>query len=172
MTAPSAFRLEQAIATLQAARARMAEAGLSPEDIAEAVGPEDGDVRDVREALARLLRHAVLAEATAEAMAELQRRMADRKARFQRQASEARATAFAVMDALGERKVEFPDLTVSIRPGLPRAVVLDVDALPDAFVAIERKPRLREILGALQAGEDVPGAVLNNGIDTLTVRTS
>jgi hypothetical protein len=169
MTAPSAFRLEQAVATLQAARARMAEAGLSPEDISEAVGPENGDVRD---ALARLLRHAVLAEATADAMTELQKRMADRKARYQRQASEARATAFAVMDALGERKVQFPDLTVSIRPGQPRAVVLDVDALPDAFVAVERKPRLREILAALQAGEDVPGATLNNGIDTLTVRTS
>lgn len=169
MTAPSAFRLEQAIATLQAARARMAEAGLSPEDIAGAVGPEDGDVRD---ALARLLRHAVLAEATADAMTELQRRMADRKARYQRQASEARATAFAVMDALGERRVDFPDMTVSIRQGLPRAVVLDADALPDAFVAIERKPRLSEILAALQAGDDVPGATLNNGIDTLTVRTS
>ena len=169
MTAPSAFRLEQAVATLQAARARMAEAGLSPEDIAEAVGPEDGDVRD---ALAQLLRHAVLAEATADALTELQKRMADRKARYQRQASEARATAFAVMDALGERRIALPDLTASIRQGLPRAVVLDVDALPDAFVAIQRKPRLRELLAALQAGDDVPGATLSNGIDTLTVRTT
>jgi hypothetical protein len=53
------------------------------------------------------------------------------------------------------------------------ALITDEAAVPDIYVEVvtTRKIDKAVILSALKAGEDVPGAVLNNGLPSLAIRT-
>jgi Siphovirus Gp157 len=170
--APSAWRVEQAMATWEAARARLLadDIGLEHDQAAldELLGKAEGDVEDV---LARLLRAARDAKAMAEATAGLIEDMQARKARYQRRNEAFRSTAFAVMDALGRSRVDLPDITASIRAGQPSVQITDEDAVPDIYVELVRKIDKQTIASVLKSGGEVPGAVTSNSLPTLTLRT-
>jgi hypothetical protein len=169
--APSGYRIAQALAAWQSARARLlAEDSALEHDQAaldELLGAESGDVEDV---LARLLRAARDAKAMAESTAGLIEDMQARKARFARRNEAFRATAFAVMDALGRTKMELPDITASIRAGQPSVQITDEDAVPDLYVETVRKIDKQTIASVLKSGGEVPGAVLSNSLPSLSLR--
>lgn len=174
ITPPSGYRIERAMAAWQSARARLLnedtdlandEAGLQA-----LLGDVEGDVKDI---LARLLRGAVHAGAMATAAADQVEAMKGRQDRYKRRAESMRATAYAIFDAIGEAKMELPDLTASIREGTLSAMIVDEAAIPDKFVEVvtTRKIDKAVILSTLRAGEEVPGAILSNGLASLSIRT-
>jgi len=170
--APSGYRVEQAMAAWGAARARLLadDSGLENDQqmLEELLGDAEGDVNDI---LARLLRAARDAKAMADASAGLIEDMRTRKDRYARRNEAFRATAFAILDALGRKKVELPDLSASIRAGQPSVQITDEDAVPDLYVHMERRIDKQTIASVLKSGGEVPGAELSNSIPTLSIRT-
>jgi hypothetical protein len=161
------------MATWAAARARLLneDPALEHDEAAlhDLLGPEEGDVRNV---LARLLRGAVHAGAMAASAGEMADTIKGRQERYKRRAEAMRSTAYAILDAIGEVKVELPDLTASIRAGTTSVVITDPDAIPDIYVEVvtTRKPDKATILSVLRSGGEVPGCEKSNGIPTLSIR--
>lgn len=174
ITAPSGYKIEQALSVWQSVRARLlnedAELANDEAGIQLLLGDADGDVRDI---LGRLLRAAVHAGAMAEAAGERIEAMRGRQDRYKRRAAAMRGTAFAIMDVLGETKIELPDLTASVRKGTQSAMIVDEAAIPDIFVEVvtTRKIDKGVVLSTLKSGGEVPGAVLSNGLASLAIRT-
>lgn len=86
---------------------------------------------------------------------------------------EARKKAItSLMDCARITKLPLPEATVSLRTIQPRAKVVDVNEVPDAFVtkSVVRKPNLDLINEAIERGETIPGVVMTNGQASLSVR--
>lgn len=101
-------------------------------------------------------------------------RIADLNARRQRadKRKEAmRTLMLRVMKAAGIQKAPLVEATVSVRPGRDSVEVVDADRLPDEFVRIERVPDKTALKAAL-ANDNVPGARMRSGEETLMVRAS
>ena len=166
------WRLTQALTALHAARQSALE--IDPDMPADAFGlsPELApELETVEAAIRSTIASAIAADAMATQAGEILARVTARRDRYKARAERLRSAAFAAMDAIGAGKMEWPEMTLSIAAGRASAVVTDVDALPDAFVTVERKPKKDAIANELKAGRDVPGAELRNGMQTLTVRT-
>jgi hypothetical protein len=170
----SGYRIEQALSTWQAARARLLseDAELAHDEAALQLllGDAEGDVQSI---LARLLRGAVHATSMATAAAEQIETMKGRQDRYKRRAENMRATAYAVMEVMNEARVELPDLTASIRKGVQSALITDEEAVPDIYVEVvtTRKIDKQTVLSVLKSGGEVPGAELSNGMPNLAIRT-
>lgn len=168
----SPWQIEQALSAWNSARTRLLQDDPSLEHdeaaLSEWLGPVEGDVDSI---IARLLRAARHAKSMADGAAELIEDMQARKSRYVKRNEALRATAFAIMDALGKSKVELPDITATVRSGQPSVVVTDEDAVPDIYVRTERKIDKATILSALKSGLTVEGCVLSNSLPTLSVRT-
>jgi hypothetical protein len=94
-----------------------------------------------------------------------------RRVRADKRKEAMRALMLRVMQAIGERKATLVEATVSVRPGKDSVEVMDVEALPDAYVRIERVPDKTALKAAL-ANDNVPGAVLRAGDETVSVRAA
>jgi hypothetical protein len=171
--APSGYRIEIAMAAWHSVRARLLDEDPSLENdeaaLAELLGHVDGEVEHI---LARVLRAAVHAEVMEKAAAEQAKMTAARAKRYEARGDSLRGLAFAMMDAIGKRKVELPDLTASIVNGRQGVRITDEKLIPDIYVEVvtERKPDKATILSALKASVAVPGAELGNGLDYLTIK--
>lgn len=170
--APNAYRIEQAMAAWHAARARLLadDADLAGDEAAliALLGPETGEIEDILHRVLRAALHAKdMAEAAEQRIADIQ----SRRDRYRRRAEQARGTAFAIMDALGIRKAELPDVTATIAAPKAAVVVTDETALPEQFIRTRREPDKAALMVALKGGAEVPGAVLNNGLPSLQLRT-
>ena len=131
-----------------------------------------GDAEDVKDAILRVVRSARAAEAMAKAAADMAQDMSARAARYKGRSERMRGIVLAAMDAIGERKLEGPDVTVSLTPGRAGVVVSDETVIPDAYW--KQPPRVldKKALGDdVKAGVVVPGAELSNGMPSLTVRS-
>jgi hypothetical protein len=171
MTAPSAWTLQQVMSIAQATLARMEQDGTLDTDEAALMDALRQEVPEVDDVLVRLLRAMGEADAAAEAIRNRATDLDTRHDRFIRQRDSYRAAVYAILDALGLTKWRHAEFTASLSPGRPGVVVTDPDALPDAFVRVERKPDKAAIKAALAQGEIVPGAEMQNNLATLTVRT-
>lgn len=173
--APSGFRVEQAMSIWGSVRARLLNEDESLEydeaAITELLGEAEGNVKDI---LARVGRAAKHAEAMAESAKEMKSKLAAREKRYNDRNETLRGVAMAMMEALGTRKQEWPDMTISITNGRQGVVITDLDKVPDIYVEVktERIPDKRTIASALNAKLDVPGAELRNAMDYVTIRTS
>lgn len=125
---------------------------------------------DVLERMRRIIRAARHTEAQAKALAEMQAEMRDRKARLDRKADSLRDACKWAMGELGLKKLEAPDFNVSLSAGRAPLIISDETALPDEFFRVKREADKTVIKGALEAGREVPGALLGNPSPTLTVR--
>lgn len=67
-------------------------------------------------------------------------------------------------------KVTAPSGTVSIGKKAQGVEILDESLIPEKYMRITKAPSKTLIGNALRAGEDVPGATLDNGGETLIVR--
>lgn len=166
-TAPSAWKIEQALSAWQSARARI----LADDPEADIDAILGGETHDVREILSRLLSAEQWAAAQRDAAEALISNLDARRHRFARQSESMRGTIFAILDAIGEAKAVFAQGTISIRDGKPAVHVTDEAALADRFVTVKRVPNKTEIGIALRDGEVVEGAMLTNSLPVLSVRS-
>lgn len=126
---------------------------------------------DTNTVIASFIRRAREDEANADALAGMLKDMGARRSRLQLRADKYRASALAMMDAIGMRKLEQPDFTASIRAVPPRVEIEDEAAIPDDLCKVVRTPDKTKIKEALSIGP-VDGARMTNGGETLTLRTS
>lgn len=84
--------------------------------------------------------------------------------------AETRAKLLTVMQLAELQKFTNGRLVVSRRRTPLSVIVTDLDAVPDAFVEIVRKPKLRDITDAIRSGETVPGVALRNTGETVQIR--
>jgi hypothetical protein len=94
-----------------------------------------------------------------------------RRDRFDRQSENIRTALVAALGAVEMRKLELPIATLTIKAVPPKAVVHEEADLPSRFwKPQDPKLDLKAITDALKAKEDVPGASLSNGSETLMLR--
>lgn len=126
---------------------------------------------DLPGVISEFIRNARRDEAMADGLGTLIKDEQERKSRIQARADKRRHIAQALMTAIELRKIEQPDFTASLRFVPPKVEISDEAALPDQFAKIIRTPDKIAIREALARGDAVPGAVLGNGSETLTIRT-
>ncbi len=97
--------------------------------------------------------------------------LSERRARFDVQAERIKTAVFAAMGQAEIRKLELPQATLSVRADRPKAEIVDEALVPSKFWKA-KDPVLdkKAVLEALKAKEDVPGAALSNGGETLSIR--
>jgi len=166
--APSGYALEQAMSALMSARARLLDEDPELADdeaqIDTLLAEETADVEALIARMARAARHA---EQMVKVAKDCIDTMRERQDRYKRRAETMRGALLAALDALGKRKVELPDMTISIGASSVSVQIIDADALPDRFVVTSRAPVKSAIAEALKAGENVPGACLTNGLPSI-----
>ncbi len=99
--------------------------------------------------------------------------LTERRSRFEDQHARIKAAIHVAMGQADLRKIELPQATLSLRAVPPKAEITDEAAIPSKFWKT-KEPTLdkKAVLDALKAKEAVPGAVLSNGHETLSVRAS
>lgn len=172
MSAPNAFRIEQAMSIAQAAVARLtAEGTINPEtDEAALLGALSAEGAEVETILRRLIQAAIEADAMHDAVSLRMEELSRRRERFGRQHDAYRGAAFAVMDALGLQKFTDAEFTASIGKPRATAVITDEAAIPDEYWDTKRVLAKGRLGADVKAGVVVPGAELGNGLPTLTIR--
>lgn len=77
-----------------------------------------------------------------------------------------------IMQAAGQRKLERPRGTISLSAARLSVQIIDDTAIPSQLCTVKTitSPDKAAIKAQLEAGEDVPGACLVRGDETLTVR--
>lgn len=130
---------------------------------------------DVMEKVSRLLRWMALQEANAEALKVVEADFAGRRARYSERVQWARTALSRFMDAVGIKKVERPEATVSIRDAGASVIYaddFDVEKLPATLIVTKttKTADRKAVKEALEAGTEIPGARLSNGGRVLTVR--
>ena len=118
---------------------------------------------DVHEILQAVIRAALADEALATGLKCRISDMQGRLERLQDRAAKRRQIAKDVMVELDLKKLNAPDFTVSLRPGMPALVVLNEDAVPSIYWQ-PGEPRLKrqELAVDLKQGAEVAGAALSN----------
>lgn len=124
------------------------------------------DAADIADALLAGMQEddalAAAIKAQADALAARSKRIAARAAAQKR-------TLLAVLDATGMRKMERPRGTISRLSGRMSMVITDAASIPSQLTRTRVEPDRDAIKAQLQAGEEVPGAALVRGDDTIRV---
>jgi hypothetical protein len=94
-----------------------------------------------------------------------------RSHRLERKAAAMRALIQRLMEHAHEKKLTFPEATLSIRQIQRHVVIEDETLLTDEYIRIKREPNKKLIKEMLDHGVVVDGACLSNGGQTLSVRT-
>ena len=110
-------------------------------------------------------------EGMIDAIGTQQDKVLTRKARLANQALGIKAAINVAMSQAELRKLELPQATLSIRAVPPKLETPDESLIPAKFwktkdPVLDRKA----VLDALKAKEDVPGAVLSNGGETIAIK--
>lgn len=90
--------------------------------------------------------------------------------RFKKQADGIRAALAAALAQADIKKLELPAATLSRRPVAPSVIVTDEASIPSDFWK-RGEPKLdrKALLAALKDKQDIPGATLSNGGETLAI---
>lgn len=98
--------------------------------------------------------------------------LSERKERFAHQSERIKASIHVAMGHAELRRLELPVATLSLRSVPPKAEIADESLIPSRFWK-EQDPKLdkKAVLEALKAKEDVPGATLSNGGESLQIRS-
>jgi hypothetical protein len=196
--APSGWRINDAMSAWQQARNRILTDDPDAEGdeaaLLELLGPEQDDIESI---LNRLLRAAIHAQDMSEAAGKRAEEIKAREDRYMKRCVALRTAAYGVMDAMGRKKHELPDLTASVKAGSVSVFVINEDLIPDdckrtiperkepdKTVIARRLKALRDWEEAKARAEqlgmdpesipdapsDVPGASLSNQMPTLQIR--
>jgi hypothetical protein len=127
---------------------------------------------DLHEIIVAIVRAAVEDEAL---IAALKCRLADMQGRLNRlqdRASKRRQIARDVMAELNLKKITAPDLTISIRAGLPALTIINEDEVPSIYwTPGEPKLNRTRLSYELKNGAEIEGVTLSNPEPVLSVRT-
>ena len=127
---------------------------------------------DLHEIVAAIVRAALVDEALATGLRGRIAEMQDRLDRLQICAAKRRQIAKDVMVEFELKKINAPDFTVSIRPGMPALLVLDEAAVPSIYwQPVAPKLNRQGLLSELKEGTDIQGVALSNPEPVLSVRT-
>lgn len=100
--------------------------------------------------------------------------LAERHRRISERIDNKKAAILHAMQESGERKIELPTVTLSVRQNPQSVLITDETIIPDAFKNTPEppapKPNKIIILQALKDGKEVPGCVINNGSISLAMR--
>ena len=98
--------------------------------------------------------------------------MQERISRFEQRAEKKQALITSAMERADVKKLVESDFTVSLRTAAPSVIITAEHEIPPDFWR-PQPPQLnhQSLSAALRRGEIVPGAVLNNGQTTISVRT-
>ena len=142
-----------------------------PEETEESLADTLEGLTDLNEMLARVMRSAQWDLAHAQAARLLYEGVLKRIERYETRATKKRALVQETMEQAGLRKIEAPDMTISIRKCPPRLVITDESQIPEKFWKTVRQLCKGDLKAVLVARKSVPGAELSNQPDTLSVRT-
>jgi hypothetical protein len=138
---------------------------------------EDEDLRadmlegstDLHAAMERLLNEEREADELIEAAKERMDKIAARRTMFRLRQQSLRDVMMSIMQQADLRKLKLPEATISLSR-IGRAVqVIDEALVPDQFCRFKREVSKTAIKEALMGGEEVPGAVLDNGSETIRI---
>lgn len=140
---------------------------------------EDDDLRadmfegetDFNKIVARCLNDRQEAETMASAVKARISDLSDRMKRYERKSAAMKSLILDMMAAADLPKLELAEATLSLRDPVPSVNVLDVDELPQGFFKVEKRADKTAIKKSILAGEAIPGAELQLGDQTLTIRT-
>lgn len=127
----------------------------------------DGET-DAMDIVGRLIRERVEADAMADACKEAAATYTARKQRMDARSKAVNAALGALLDATGEAKVAHPLGTVSRTKPRQRVEITDEAAIPSQLC--KRVPDAAAVKAQLEAGEEVPGAILVTGEAGVMVR--
>lgn len=125
---------------------------------------------DLHSVLSRIIDHRLEAEAMVTAIKERSGHLKDRQDRYERRKEAMTALALRLMVSAKQSKVTLPEATLSVSDGKDSVMVDNEAALPQGFTRTKTEPDKVAIGEALKRGEDVPGAYLQKGEPSLTVR--
>lgn len=126
---------------------------------------------DLNRVIDKAIREKLDADTMAAAIKERVSDLSERKRRQERRAEAMKGLVKSLMLAADLPKVVLPDATVSITKPRTKVNVTDIDALPQGTFRVVREPDKKALMEMLSAGEEVPGAELVLGDETLSVRT-
>jgi hypothetical protein len=127
---------------------------------------------DLNEILSAIVRAALADEALASGLKGRITEMEHRRDRLEERAIKRRQLVKDTMVELDLKKLNAPDFTASIRPGMPALLVIDEAAVPSIYWE-PREPRLdrQGLLAELKQGAEITGVTLSNPEPVLSVRT-
>ena len=168
MTAP----VDISRATYMALRAELLKQMPELEDDPECLLDTLDGISDFQDKLAAIARSAASDEAMLEGLTQYQVKLADRRAALKDRSERKRRLVLHYMEDAGIKKITKPDITVSRRALPPSVIITDDKLLPDRLMRRQWvvEPDKKAIKEALQKGEQVMGATLSNGGETLSVK--
>jgi hypothetical protein len=95
--------------------------------------------------------------------------LSSRRAMFRSRQTSLRDVMMEILQRADLRKIALPEATVSITRRGPAVQIIDDTLVPDAYCRFKREVSKTAIKDAINAGEEVPGAVLDNGSETLRI---
>ena len=123
------------------------------------------------EALSDAARQTGEDEAFIEALKAHEKQTKERRERLEKRVDAVYAAIGVAMDTAGEKKCETPFGTIGVRPGNPKAIIIEEADIPAKFW-VPQDPKLDKtaVKKALQEKEEVPGAHLSNGEAIVSIR--
>lgn len=149
-------------------RERLRAAGID-----ETTNPEiyEAETADGLEYLRSLARSALEAQTNIDAIRRRREQLEARAARFAKTNEKLREELRDGLEAMGLKKLDAPDLTVTTQAGPKKVHITDSQFVPDRLCRITKQPNLTAIRQAIEMGEDIPFAELSNGPMTVRIIT-
>jgi hypothetical protein len=126
----------------------------------------------LNDVLSRLVRQAQEAKTTAAAIADLIGEYQARKSRFDRRNDAMRSILLGLLQKSGQKRVQLPEATVSVGKGRDRVDIVDEASLPKWALRVVKSPDKGLIKERLDAGKKVSGAELVTGEPSLSLRVA
>jgi len=125
---------------------------------------------DLLEIVDKLMINLSLTEGYVEGIKITRARIDARSVRLKNKSDVIRSIIRRLLEAAEMRKFTVPHGTASLTAKPQNVEIVDEGLLPEEFFRITKSPNKTLIGEKLKAGEDVPGAQLSNGGETLTIR--
>ena len=109
-------------------------------------------------------------EAMQEAVTALAKSYSDRAKSFAGKSEGIKNLIYGIMTAASEKKFVGIAATISVRDNKPHPVIQDESLVPDEYFKTERILQKSRINDAVKAGEEIPGVVMSNGSQSITIR--
>jgi hypothetical protein len=125
---------------------------------------------DLHRVVSRALREQTDARAMLSGLKLVKEDLTQRRERWERRSEAMSVIIKSLMDAAGVPTLTLPEATLSMSRGRESVDIIDLDALPQGFFAVERKADKDALYKALKSGADIPGAALVRATPSLVVR--